>query len=207
MNIQDAQKSDAEALAYLINLAGEGIPYYLWSTKAEAGVDPFAIGKQRASREEGGFSYTNASVVRNGANVVGMILSYQLDDPYITGDLDDVPEVVRPLVVLESKAPGSWYINAIATVDAYRGKGLATRLLTDAEARASAKGIHQMSLIVASENTSARDLYLKLGYEIRASLPVVDYPGCLHGGNWELMIKTLAVVQPNQRLNQEQDEV
>lgn len=191
MTIQDAQKSDAAALAYLINQAGEGIPYYLWSLQAGVGEDPFAIGAQRAARDAGGFSYQHARIIRQGQDVVGMLLSYQLDDPYAIDDLEDVPAIVRPLVILESKAPGSWYINAIATVESARGKGIATRLLCDAEDMAAHKGIEQMSLIVASENHPAKNLYLKLGYAVQAALPVVEYPGCLHGGDWELMVKRL----------------
>lgn len=191
MKIENAQKEDAESLAYLINLAGEGIPFYLWSLSAEAGQDPFDIGTQRAARESGGFSYRNARVIKDGSDVVGMILSYRLDDPYLIDDLDEIPEIVRPLIVLESRAPGSWYVNAVATMESHRGQGVATRLLQEAEERALDECASQISLIVASENPSAKELYIKLGYEFKEAIPVVDFPGCLHGGNWELMTKTL----------------
>ncbi len=192
MDIQNAKKEDAKYLAFLINLAGEGIPHYLWSGMTRSGETPSDIGIQRAGREDGGFSYTNARVVKEGADVVGMLLSYRLDDPYIIDNLDDIPEVVRPLVVLESKAPGTWYVNAVATLASHRGQGIATGLLKDAEAKAIVHGVTRMSLIVASENQLARGLYSGLGYETRETLPVVDYPGCLHGGSWELMVKELS---------------
>jgi hypothetical protein len=35
---------------------------------------------------------------------------------------------------------------------------------------------------------------LKIGYESISSLPVVDYPGSLHAGNWELMVKNIGNV-------------
>lgn len=63
MIIQRALKENATDLAFLINLAGEGIPRYLWSEMAEDGQDPMEVGRSRASREEGGFSYTNARVI------------------------------------------------------------------------------------------------------------------------------------------------
>lgn len=191
MKIQNAQKEDAEKLAYLINLAGEGIPFYLWSMQAEPGEDPFNIGVRRALREEGGFSYRNARVIRDDSGVVGMILSYQLDDPYIVGDLEELPEVVRPLDILESKVPGSWYVNAVASMPSHRGQGIATQLLNEEELRATLNGVSMMSVIVASENQAARQLYLKLGYELKEVLPVVECPGGIHGGNWELMTKDL----------------
>lgn len=192
MKIEHAQKDDAEALAYLINLAGEGIPFYLWSLSAKTGQTPLAVGIQRAARDEGGFSYRNASVIKTGAKVVGMMLSYRLADPYLVDISDDVPEVVRPLILLESKAPGSWYVNAIATLESHRGKGIASTLLQEAEVQAIREGASQMSLIVASDNVSAKALYSKLGYAPQAALPVVRFPGCLHGGNWELMTKPLS---------------
>ncbi|WP_223669620.1 GNAT family N-acetyltransferase [Kangiella shandongensis] len=192
MQIENAYPKDASELAYLINLAGEGIPEYLWSGMAEGAEPPLEIGAQRAAREEGGFSYKNARVIRDKSGLLGMIISYQLDDPYILDDIDDYPEIVKPLVKLESKAPGSWYINAVATKENHRGKGIAKALLSEAESKAKAQGVKQMSLIVASENTVARKLYTKLGYQTTTSLPVVDYPGAIHGGDWELMIKQLS---------------
>lgn len=191
MHIQAATKADAPDLARLINLAGEGIPEYLWAAMREGKENPLEVGARRAAREDGGFSYRNARVIRRGGHVAGMIIAYRLDDPYDIGNLDDCPEVVRPLIELEARVPGSWYVNAIATDTAYRGQGIAKRLLQEAEARAEENGVSRMSLIVASENLIAKTLYLGLGYDRLASRPVIDCPGALHGGDWELLIKRL----------------
>lgn len=191
MNIENANVEDASDLAYLINLAGEGIPEFLWSTMVEGSETPLEVGKRRASREDGGFSYKNARVVKLQGNIAGMIISYPLDDPYILSNVEDFPEIIRPLVLLEAKVPGSWYINAIATKKEYRGQGVASMLMREAESKAISQGVKFMSLIVASENESARNLYLKLGYEKHHSLPVVSYPSLIHGGDWDLMVKAL----------------
>ncbi|MDG3085029.1 GNAT family N-acetyltransferase [Vibrio hannami] len=191
MKIVDAIKEDAADLAYLINLAGEGIPEYLWSGMVEDSESPFDVGKRRAAREEGGFSYKNARVIKLQDSVAGMIISYQLDDPYIIDNIEEFPDVVRPLVLLEEKVPGSWYINAIATKEEFRGRGVAHQLMIEAESKAKSFKARSMSLIVASENVAAKNLYLKLGYEKVHSLPVVEYPNSIHGGDWDLMIKKL----------------
>lgn len=191
MIIEKAKKSDASSLAYLINIAGEGIPYYLWSSMALSGKDPLEIGAERASREEGGFSYKNTHVIAGPDGVLGMMLAYRLEDPYEIGDLEAIPEVVRPLVLLEAKVPGSLYINAIATMESARGKGIATRLLREAEVIGVKSEAKLVSLIVASENTTAKKLYTSLGYRVLDSRPVIRYKGNLHGGNWELMIKEI----------------
>ncbi len=191
MTIQKAVKENAADLAYLLNLAGEGIPKYLWSEMAEDGQDPMEVGRARVSRKEGGFSYTNARVSVEADNVQGMIVSYQLPDPYTLEDIDAYPDIVKPLVLLEAKVPGSWYINAIAVFEAFQGSGIARKLLKDAEDQAISASVGKMSLIVASENKRAKNLYEHIGYKFDSSLPVVRYPGCLHGGEWLLMIKEL----------------
>ena len=120
-----------------------------------------------------------------------MLLSYPLPDPYEIGELDDYPAPVRPLVELESEAPGSWYVNAIATYEKFRGRGVASALMAHCRDLATAAGATRLSLIVASENTGAHALYLKLGYREIASRPLVPYPGGPDDGRWLLMAKDL----------------
>lgn len=106
MNLRPAVKSEADQLAYLINLAGEGIPAVLWSQMAEPGETVQAVGTRRAAREQGNFSYRNARVCVDGDQIAGMIIDYRLDDPYDLGDLAEYPALVQPLVRLEAQVPG-----------------------------------------------------------------------------------------------------
>ena len=191
MEIRNASREHATDLAYLINLAGEGIPEYLWRSMIDGNETALEVGARRAAREEGGFSYTKARICVEDGALLGMILSYRQPEPYDTGPLDQLPEVVRPLIELEARAPGSWYVNAVATYESHRGRGVGRKLMADAESSASAVGCGTLSLIVASENAGARRLYRALGYADAASLPVVPYPGALHGGDWVLMLKRL----------------
>ncbi len=191
MNIKSAVKDNATELAYLLNLAGEGIPKYLWSEIAENGQDPMDVGRMRASREEGGFSYKNARICVENGSIQGMIVSYKQPDQLCIENIEEYPKVVKPLFLLEAEAPGTWYVNAIATFEKYRGRGIAQKLLREAEERAISGGTGAMSLIVASENTRAKSLYEYIGYRFVSSLPVVRYPGCMHGGEWLLMVKEL----------------
>ncbi|MGA8259310.1 MAG: GNAT family N-acetyltransferase [Arenicellales bacterium] len=189
MEIRDAVESDARDLAYLINLAGEGLPEYLWQGMAEGNESPLEVGARRAARNKGNFSYTNARVCAEGGALLGMILAYRQPDPYEIGDLSEYPEAVRAAVLLEAKAPGSWYINAIATYEEHRGKGVARRLMEDTAARARSEGCELLSLIVASENTPAKRMYECMGFEAVDAVPVAPYPGCRHGGDWILMTR------------------
>ncbi|WP_111412238.1 GNAT family N-acetyltransferase [Billgrantia lactosivorans] len=190
--IRKARVEDAPTLAELMNLAGEGIPAYLWERMAEPGEDVMAFGACRVARPEGGFSYANAHVAEVDTGIAGMLLGYRLDDPYDTGPMDELPAVVRPLVELEALVPGSWYVNAVATVSAYRGQGVGRRLMAQAERLAAESHARTMSLIVAEQNDRARRLYEELGYQAHARRPIVPFPRCPHRGNWLLMTKPMA---------------
>lgn len=193
MEIRSARKQDAHHIAILTNLAGEGISEYYWARLAQEGETPFEVGARRASRDEGDFSYSNTRVCVEGEMVLGMIVAYRQPDPDDPGDLSGLPEPMHPLVELESTAPGSWYINAVATYPEHRGRGVARRLLADTEKRARSRGCERMSLIVASENAAARRLYDRLGFAVVRTLPVVPWPGASHGGDWVLLTRAVSV--------------
>ncbi|MEM7366100.1 MAG: GNAT family N-acetyltransferase [Pseudomonadota bacterium] len=192
VNIRAATIEDAPNLAFLINLAGENLPMVQWRQMAGAEEDPLQVGAVRAARTEGDFSFRNAKVAEIDGTLVGMVLSYRLPDPYDPGATEDLPAIIRPLVLLESEAPGTWYINAIATYAEQQGRGVGSSLMAHCETMANDAGVTHLSLIVASENTGAHALYLKLGYQDVSSLPLVTYPEGPTGGDWVLMTKPVA---------------
>jgi GNAT superfamily N-acetyltransferase len=55
-----AEQADASLLAELVNYAGEGLPHYLWGKLTRAGETAWDVGRRRAAREDGSFSYRNA---------------------------------------------------------------------------------------------------------------------------------------------------
>jgi len=192
LTIRPARISDASDLAVLVDIAGEGGPNYMWGMLAAPGQSTLEIGRERARREEGGFSYRNSIIAEMAGEIAGSLVGYRLDDPYDLTGLDDMPELVRPLVRLESQAPGSWYINVLATFPEFRGQGIGTKLLEIAEQEGRAAGTSAMSVIVGSWNEGAARLYARVGYtpiaSERANLP----PSFPHQGDWILMIRSLA---------------
>ena len=186
-----AVKADASALAVLVDIAGEGLPAHLWSTLRAPGQSILEVGRERATREKGGFSYRNAVVAEVDGEIAACLVGYRLDDPYDLGDLEQVPPLVRPLVLLEAKAPGSWYVNVLATFPEFRRQGIGMALLEIAEEKARAGSAPALSVIVAAENVRARRLYATAGYEAHATEPIFAFPGCPHGGDWLLMVKPL----------------
>jgi ribosomal protein S18 acetylase RimI-like enzyme len=92
---------------------------------------------------------------------------------------------------LEALAGASWYVNVLATFKDFRCQGMGSLLLNHVEQLAIDSGCRDMSLIVSSNNTSARNLYQSLGYQTRACRPSVPFPDSGSIGKWELMMKAL----------------
>ncbi len=193
--IRPARKADAAALAVLIDMAGEGMASWVWSDMASGHETAFEVGRRRAGREEGAFSYRNACVLvaqHNGMEeIAGMVLGYRLGDPYVMPDLADMPAPFRPLVELEAAASGAWYLNAIAVFSDFRGRRFGARLMEKAEGIAGDSGAREIALIWAEQNDLAAGLYRRLGYTERARRPIVPFPGIRLAGDWVLLAKPL----------------
>jgi ribosomal protein S18 acetylase RimI-like enzyme len=183
-----ATPADAAAMADIVHYASEGLALYLWSSIAAPGVDPWSIGRERAERETGGFSFRHTVVAETEGRVAAALIGYPLPDTPEPLP-DDIPPIVVPLEELESMAPGTWYVNVLAAYPEHRGKGYGTALLGVAERLARAAGRRGMSIIVADTNTGARRLYERCGYrEVARRAMVKD--GWQHPGtDYVLLIK------------------
>ena len=191
-SIRPATTDDAGLLAELIDLAGEGLPSYLWAAIAEPGESVWDVGARRAKRQEGGFSYRNAWVIEADGKVAGSLIGYPLSKaPEAIGP--DTPAMFVPLLELENIAAGSWYINVVAVFPGLQGRGLGSRLLEVAEDRALSQGCRQTSLIVFDRNEGARGLYERHGYRVIARRPIVKENWRCESDESLLMVKNLAV--------------
>lgn len=191
--IRQADPTDAESLAKLINLAGEGIPNWLWTRACVEGQTPLEIGIERAKRRTGGFSYKNALVAEPHGYPIGMVLSYAITEAP-TDDPDDLPAPIAPFVALEKLSVGTWFINALAVFAEGRNQGLGSRLLAAAEDQARFNGFKKMSIQVYSQNTGAVRLYQRLGYDCVASDLVRLHPSPpYYTGDVLLLMKSLNV--------------
>ncbi|SMF21259.1 Acetyltransferases [Alteromonadaceae bacterium Bs31] len=194
MRIVNALQHHARELAELINLAGEGIPFFLWQSMRENGQSELDVGERRAARNEGSFSFRHARVCLQPEReelVAAMSLAYRLPDQIDLAKLSDYPLVVRPLVELESRVAGSWYINALATFEPYRGRGMAKALLADAIAQARANHCEYCSLIVSSKNKAALALYRAMGFDPIDALVAEALPEAEPLGDWLLMSRKI----------------
>jgi ribosomal protein S18 acetylase RimI-like enzyme len=185
--------ADAPVLAELVNYAGEGLPLYLWGKMAEAGETAWDVGRRRAAREEGSFSYRNAVIIEHDGRCAGCVIGYEIPDR--PGPIPhDMPKMFVPLQELENLAPGTWYVNVLAVRPDLRGRGLGTRLLALADERGRSLGKAGMSVIVSDANAGARRLYERCGYRQVAARPMIKEDWINDGQNWILLTKALPTV-------------
>jgi ribosomal protein S18 acetylase RimI-like enzyme len=187
--LRRATREDSRRVAELMDIAGHGLPAYVWSLSAEDGQEPIDAGTERAAREDGNFSYRNAVVAEEDGEVIAMVLAYRLPEAGEGVDLDEVPEVLRPLVELERLAPGTFYVNGLAALPGYRGRGLGSQLLNVADDLAAEAGCDELSLEVFEQNENALRLYERHGYRTVARRTAVPHPSYPYDGDVLLMTR------------------
>jgi ribosomal protein S18 acetylase RimI-like enzyme len=189
MPVRPATPDDAPALAELIDYAGEGLPLHLWAGMAEPGETAWEVGRRRARRDVGGFSWRNATVVEEAGAVVACLIGYALPETPEHVDLAQTPPMFVPLEELERLAPGTWYVNVLAAYPPFRGRGLGTMLIGHAATLAATAGCRGTSIIVADTNEGARRLYERTGHVERARRAAVkeDWAGAVR--DWVLLVK------------------
>ena len=186
-----ATPQDAPAMAQLINMAGEGLPLYLWERMAGPGQTAWDVGGERAIRTEGSFSYCNTVLREAAGRVVACLVGYPLADEPQAVNYDGMPAMFVPLQELEDLAPGTWYINAIASFPVQRGKGYGSGLMSVAERLATHSQRKGLSLVVSNANSGARKLYRRLGFREVAKRRMVKEEWENPGTEWVLLVKNL----------------
>jgi len=187
--IRAGRRDDAAQLAVLVDIASQGMASAMWREMSESGTPPAQIGRERALREVGGFSYRHAHIVELGGEIAGCAVSYRMEPS--NSDLADVPPRVRELVELEQQVPDHWYVNVLAIYPEYRGKGLGSLLLDHADSLGRDAISSGMAIIVASGNQRARKLYDRHGYRFLDQRSATPYPGGPPEQSWVLMTKPI----------------
>ncbi|HXF53894.1 MAG TPA: GNAT family N-acetyltransferase [Hyphomicrobiaceae bacterium] len=185
-----AAPEDAEHLAQFVNAASDGLSYYLWERTAGPGETAWCVGRRRARREEGSFSYRNAVIAEISGSVAGCLIGYPLPDEPQPIDAE-MPAMFVPLQELENRACGTWYVNVLATYPAFRRRGVARHLLALAETAAKRAGRRGLSIIVADTNAPARRLYEFYGFRQEADWAMVKEGWQGPGTRWLLLVKPL----------------
>jgi ribosomal protein S18 acetylase RimI-like enzyme len=177
-------------LTQLVNYAGEGLPLYLWTKLAGQDETAWDVGRRRAAREDGSFSYRNATIIESNGTAAGCLIGYEITDtpePIPS----DMPAMFVPLQELENLAPATWYVNVLAVSPEHRRGGLGTALLTRADKEARTLRKRGLSVIVSDANADARRLYERCGYCEVAKRPMIKEAWQNDGQFWILMTKPI----------------
>jgi len=185
--VMPATTDEIANIAELIDIAGEGLPRAIWKSYAPPGTNPLAFGAERAALGSGNFTWRNVHVIHHQNGIAGMVLAYRLPDS--PPNFSDHHPLELPLVKLEARMPGCFYINALAVYPASQAQGYGRRLMHHVHQQARVLGCKQSALIVFATNTRARRLYQSMGYERQASEPAIDAPGFRELGECQLMVR------------------
>lgn len=188
--IRQATAADAGHLVRFINMAADDLPLHFWTKSVGPDGDPWAYGQERAARETGGFSYRNAWLAEVGGEVAACLLGYPAEDEPAPIDAD-TPPIFVPLLELEALAPGSWYLNVLATDEAFRGQGCGSALLAHAEEVTRGLGRRTVSLIAEDTHLDALRLYRAKGYREVARRAVVKGDWEVDASEWILFVKSI----------------
>jgi ribosomal protein S18 acetylase RimI-like enzyme len=189
MHIRKATATDAAHLVRFINMAADDLPLHFWRRTVGPAGDPWALGAERAARETGSFSYRNAWLAEMDDTVAACLLGYPAEDP---GPVTpETPPLFVPLLELEALAPGSWYLNVLATDAAFRGRGIGSALLAQADVIAAAAGHATISLIAEDTHHDALRLYAAKGYREIARRPVIKDDWQVDAHAWILLTKAV----------------
>jgi len=189
ITIRKATPEDARAMAEFSNFAGEGMSLYLWERMAEEGENAWEVGRRRAAREEGGFSYRNAIIAEVEGEVAACLIGYVTPDEPEVIDYETMPAMFVPLQELEDLRPGHWYTEILSAYPQFRGQGIGTRLLEYAEQQMAGAASKGFSIIVSDANPGARRLYERCGYSELAAREMVKDDWENPGRNWVLLVK------------------
>lgn len=188
MQIRAARATDADHLVRFINMAADDLPLHFWKKTVGPEGDPLALGRERAARETGSFSYRNAWLAEVEGAVAACLLGYAAEsEPAPIAP--DTPPLFVPLLELEAMAPGSWYLNVLATYEGFRGRGLGSALLSHAEGVARAGGHSTISLIAEDTHLEALRLYRAKGFTEIARRPVVKQDWQVDASEWILFTR------------------
>ncbi len=175
IKIRRATPAQGEHIARLALLAGDGIPAYFWNQIKQENETVIDTGARKVMAGDNNFSYKNAHVAFYGENVAGLMLGYPLHNIPTNEEINQAPEFIRPLLMMDRKVPGTFYINMLATYPEYRSRGIGRALMEHAEEVAKSMDIDELSLQVFNENARALEFYYRLDYRKIAELPVVPH--------------------------------
>ena len=167
MIIRKAKISDAAFIAPILLLAMEDIVYKFLAKKDYASAKNFL--EYFIERENNQYSYQNCFVAEENGEIIGAVNVYNGSD--IEALRNPIIEYVRAHYnpkfdpEFETRA-GEFYIDSLGVNPNHQGKGIGSKILQFLIAEYVHKNKQTLGLLVEEDNPLAKNLYLKLGFNI-----------------------------------------
>ncbi len=127
----------------------------------------YDIFKELAGRDDSQYSYRNALVAEVDGVLAGAVVGYDGANLHVLREpLLELVELRmgKVLEIEDETSAGEFYVDSIAVLPEYRGRGVGRALLADLCRRVFAKGFDKVGLLVDVTCPKAEDLYASLGF-------------------------------------------
>ena len=189
ITLRKAVVADAAERAVLDDMAGNGLPSWLWqrSANTKAGDTALAFGRRMMMEEMPPWGWRNSVIAQAGGRIAGMVTSYRM--PVDTGEPGENEPVLKPIFELMSQAAGQWYVDALAVYEEWRGRGVGAALLSNVMEQAAGNKCESICLIVSSDNVPARGLYERNGFRQEVERGYIARSGQPVAGKYHLFMR------------------
>lgn len=190
IGIRPAGRQDALHVAALMDIAGHGIEVEFWKTIAGSGDSPLSAARRLIVEDTTvPYHHSKAWLIEVEGEVAGGLIGGPVTAGQ--GNAAEIPDYMAPLLALEAAAEDHWAIIGIAVYPEFRGRGLARRLLEQAEVLGRAVGASGLSLVVEDSNEPALMLYRSLGFRQHESRGWLAYANRSGPKEWLLLVRSM----------------
>lgn len=166
-----ARRGDAKAIADAVIAAiGEEIAVNLAGSKERLPL-VYKTFERLAARDDSQYSYRNSIVALDEeGNVAGVVVSYDGEElhflrrAFITVANEVLDLGIKEENMHDETSPDEIYLDSLCVFPAYRGQGLASKLI-EAACAAHVDSGKPLGLLVDYDNPKARKLYDRLGFK------------------------------------------
>ena len=163
IHIRQAIKSDAPIIAHAVAMAiGDEK-----ALKSYCGKDYINVITKIAENKDSQYSYLNTLIAEMDGNTLGAIIGYdgaKLHELRATTYSIIYNELGQTPSIPDETEAGEFYIDTIAVLPQYRGRGIGRLLIASIRDKAFADGHKHIGLIVDFDNPQAESLYTSIGF-------------------------------------------
>ena len=163
LNIRKATKEDAPLIAKVVVMAIGDESAILYG-----GDDYMNVFEEIALLEDSQYSYRNVFVAEINGNAVGAVVAYDGAELHHLrkATLDVISKHTgRELQIADETDASEFYLDSLAVLPEYRGRGVGAQLINAVKERAFNEYGKNLGLLVDFENPDAERLYQSVGFE------------------------------------------